>query len=82
MKEPIFLKKDRRFKKGNIKIERDGLRGHPETISLDPAKLPQITDFHNRYWFYHDKNVEYLKLQLNPPIVVSRELGEKLKEVL
>jgi hypothetical protein len=61
--KPIKIKVDRRFKNGNIKTTGNELRGNPETMELKRMDVPPGAP---------------IEMQLNPPIIVSRELGVKL----
>lgn len=67
MNEPTIIKADKRFKKGNIKRIGNKLRGNPETMELKRLELPN-----NPFAVAHN---------LNPPIVISRELAKALTEV-
>jgi hypothetical protein len=65
--ESITIKPDKRFKLGNIKIAGNTLRGNPETMRLERLDVPFST--------------QQASISPNPPIVVSAELGDKIKEV-
>lgn len=65
--DPIEIKADKRFKLGNIKQTGNELRGNPETMRMKPLDMP-----HNTLCYDFD---------LNPPIVVSKELGEAIKKL-
>lgn len=60
----IEIKPDKRFKSGNIKQTQGHIRGNPETVALRRLEVPAGAD---------------IGLQLNPPIVVSPELGRAIK---
>jgi hypothetical protein len=62
---PIEIKPDKRFKPGNIKQTGSQLRGNPETVALRRLEVPPGAE---------------IGLRLNPPIVVSKELGNALTE--
>ena len=74
----ISIKVDRRFKEGNVRKDQNGVyRGNPTTLQLkrlEPviAELGGVIHRHN----------ELIKLQLNPPIVISKELAEAIEEDL
>jgi hypothetical protein len=65
MSEPIEIKSDKRFKPGNIKQAGNELRGNPETMDMHRMAVPTGTP---------------MEMQLNPPIIVSSELGDALKK--
>jgi hypothetical protein len=64
---PIKIKVDRRFKNGNIKQTGNELRGNPETMKMERLEIPH--------------NTLGLPFDLNPPIVISKELGEQIKRM-
>lgn len=37
---PIIIKPDKRFKKGNISVKGREVRGHPESVKIEPIKAP------------------------------------------
>lgn len=60
-------KADRRYKPGSIKKDKKGqYRGHPDTVRMKYLVIP-----HNSYG---------LPFSLNPPKIVSIELGKWLKK--
>ena len=66
MKNYIEIKQDNRFKDGNIKRTGNELRGNAKTIDMNRMEVVQRIRIGN---------------QLNPPIVVSRELGAAIKRM-
>lgn len=66
MSKPIRIKTDRRFKDGNIKQTGMELRGNPKTVDMHRIEVPTTAP---------------IEMQLNPPIVVSHELGEAIKKM-
>lgn len=61
----VTYKPDRRYKTGNVKLDKKGvLRGNPDTVYLRRIESE-----------YAD-----IQRQLNPPLVVSREFADALKE--
>jgi hypothetical protein len=69
------IKPDKRFRKGNIKVKDGEFRGHPDTVQMNHYQLPPKPDT-------SVTNIDHLKFQLAPPIVVSHELGETLRKQL
>lgn len=62
-------KPDKRYKVGNIAKDKHGeLRGHPLTVT--PSHMDMLTTLQS----------DFLSMQLRPPIVISRELAERLDE--
>ena len=64
MSKPIFIKPDKRFKKGNVKRTGRELRGNPETLEMKRLEAFAFAD------------------QINPPIVISREMAKELEKLL
>ena len=61
-------KPDKRYRVGNIAKDKHGeLRGHPLTVT--PRHMDMLTTLQS----------DFLSMQLQPPVVISRELGELLK---
>lgn len=73
---PITLKVDNRYKDGNVVYKNGMFRGNQETMRLHRPKVePLLKDLNHHVDMYND----HLKLQLNPPIIVSRELATHLE---
>lgn len=77
----IFIKEDKRFKKGNIKVTGNELRGDPATINMPYYKLPTLSKGVLKGMYEHAPNLylNYMSLQLNPPKIISSELATELK---
>ena len=72
----IELKKDNRYKKGNI-VKKNGIyRGHEHTIAFKPITYPfgKVLD--------GDINLqnEINRMLLNPPVVVTAELADAIEK--
>jgi len=68
----IELRVDNRYKDGNVVRKKGALRGNAKTMELKHLLVPLAA--------LHAYNDALIKLSLNPPIVVSRELGKAIKE--
>lgn len=77
----LFIRKDKRFKKGNIKVTNNELRGNPETMDMPYYKLPTLSKDVLKEVYKHTPNLylNYMSLQLNPPKVISSELATEFK---
>jgi len=73
----LEIKVDNRYKDGHIKQVGNKFRGNAKTMAI---KTPEIKHAAGLHHSYIDEYYKYLALGLNPPIVVSRELGELIKE--
>jgi len=69
----ISLKTDNRYKDGNVKLVKGKLRGNKRTMALEHLVVPLAAQY--------DSFLTHAKLSLNPPIVVSYELGEAIKSM-
>lgn len=59
-------KADKRYKPGNIAKDSKGkYRGHPDTVTLRRMTIPEAAPMY---------------MQLNPPLIVTPELAEFIKE--
>ena len=59
-------KADRRYKSGNIAKDSKGrYRGNPDTVTLRRMTIPEVAPMY---------------MQLNPPLIVTPELAEFIKE--
>lgn len=63
----IVIRKDNRYKDGNIKKVNGVLRGNSKTVSMERMSIPLAAP---------------LSMQLNPPIIVPSELGEMIRKSL
>jgi len=61
----ITIKNDKRFKLGNVKQTGNELRGNPDTMKMTRMEMPH--------------NTLGIPFDLNPPIVVTAELGAAIK---
>ncbi len=69
----IIIKKDNRYKDGNVKLVNGKLRGNKKTMAVERLVVPLATQYN--YFLDH------VSLSLNPPMVVSHELGEAIKRM-
>lgn len=71
---PIIVRKDNRYRRGNVVLKDGEYRGHESDVSIKVANYPAV-------------NTVYLPPEcmiraLNPPIIVSEALGRAIKHEL
>ena len=76
MADKVVFKTDNRYKDGNLKRVKGVWRGNAKTTKVTRLEPPKwLTGSEAMYSAYE----EHLRLQLNPPILVTPELATVIK---